>query len=57
MFIRQVWKVRQKSEGETQEMFDVITMALAGLGGASLFAALLDYRLSRKRKAEAKAHA
>jgi hypothetical protein len=38
-------------------MFDITTIALAGLGGASLTTAFLDYLFSRNRKTEAKAHA
>ncbi len=36
-------------------MFDMTTVLLAGLGGASLTAAFLDYKLSRKTKAKAQA--
>ena len=48
---------QKNSEGETRKMFDMITTLLAGLGGASLTAAFLDYRFSRKRGTKAKAHA
>ena len=34
-------------------MFDMVTVLITGLGGASLAAALVDYRLSRKSKAKA----
>jgi hypothetical protein len=36
-------------------MFDFTTVMLTGLGAGSLGAALLEYRLSRKGKAKAKA--
>jgi hypothetical protein len=36
-------------------MFDVTTVMLAGFGGASLGAAFLEYRLSRKSKAKEQA--
>lgn len=38
-------------------MLDMITVVLAGLGGASLTAAFLDYRFSRKKRTETKEHA
>jgi hypothetical protein len=40
---------------EISRMFDMTVVLLAGLGGASLTVAFLDYRFSRKRRTEAKA--
>jgi hypothetical protein len=57
LYYSAIFDGKKKTEGETKEMFDVTTMALTGMGGASLFAAFLEYRFSRKRKTEAKAHA
>jgi hypothetical protein len=54
MFIRGDCEA-DKSEGEKQRMLDMITALIAGLGGVSLTAAFLDYRLSRMKRGEAKA--
>ncbi len=50
MFIRLAVESMGYSEGEECKMFDVTTIFLAGLGGASLGAAFLEYKLSRKSK-------
>jgi len=34
-------------------MFDIVTVLIAGLGGASLTAAFIDYRFSRKKTKKA----
>jgi hypothetical protein len=58
MFIRREGNAKTKNpKGETRGMLDMITVVLAGLGGASLTAAFLDYRFSRKRRTETKEHA
>lgn len=52
MFIRRCVNNVGKYQIGERSMFDMTTVLLAGLGGASLGAAFLEYRLSRKSKAK-----
>ncbi len=52
MFIRLCANASGKIPKVKQRMFDVTSVMLVGMGGASLGAAFLEYRLSRKSKAK-----
>jgi hypothetical protein len=55
MFIRRCLNNVGKYQIGERSMFEMTTLLLAGLGAASLGAAFLEYRLSRKSKAKAEA--